>query len=161
LALLFHQVDLQLESGEYFLKSHEKEARESERKKQKVRFVLLLFWDRKVLDTHLLYFSNQKPQPSDARNARRHILHPLNQLRLPLKKSVTKNERFRLQSWVWKKREVTRNPRKRKKNLRRSSTIQQPSRADGLEYNGPSQYGNCQTTLAAIEIASRPFEAQH
>lgn len=35
-AQLPRKVDLQLESGEYFLKAHEKEARESERRKQKV-----------------------------------------------------------------------------------------------------------------------------
>jgi ribosomal RNA assembly protein len=34
------QVDLQLESGEYFLKAHEKEARETERRKKKVRTAL-------------------------------------------------------------------------------------------------------------------------
>lgn len=35
-AQLPRKVDLQLESGEYFLKSHEKEEREDERRKQKV-----------------------------------------------------------------------------------------------------------------------------
>jgi ribosomal RNA assembly protein len=35
-AQLPRKVDLQLESGEYFLKAHEKEARETERRKQKV-----------------------------------------------------------------------------------------------------------------------------
>jgi ribosomal RNA assembly protein len=37
------QVDLQLESGEYFLKSHEKEARETERRKQKAFMIVLSF----------------------------------------------------------------------------------------------------------------------
>ena|ERR1700729_442195 len=36
-AQLPRKVDLQLESGEYFLKAHEKEARETERRKHKVR----------------------------------------------------------------------------------------------------------------------------
>jgi ribosomal RNA assembly protein len=36
-AQLPRKVDLQLESGEYFLKAHEKDAREQERRKQKVR----------------------------------------------------------------------------------------------------------------------------
>lgn len=40
-AQLPRKIDLQLESGEYFLKSHEKEARESERRKQKVQFLSL------------------------------------------------------------------------------------------------------------------------
>ena len=35
-AQLPRKVDLQLESGEYFLKAHEKEARETERRKHKV-----------------------------------------------------------------------------------------------------------------------------
>ena len=35
-AQLPRKVDLQLESGEYFLKSHEKEERETERRKHKV-----------------------------------------------------------------------------------------------------------------------------
>ena len=36
------KVDLQLESGEYFLKSKEKEAREAQRRKEKVSFCMLL-----------------------------------------------------------------------------------------------------------------------
>lgn len=40
-AQLPRKVDLQLESGEYFLKAHEKEARETERRKQKVRFIFI------------------------------------------------------------------------------------------------------------------------
>lgn len=36
-AQLPRKVDLQLESGEYFLKAHEKEAKETERRKHKVR----------------------------------------------------------------------------------------------------------------------------
>ena len=35
-AQLPRKIDLQLESGEYFLKAHEKEARETERRKHKV-----------------------------------------------------------------------------------------------------------------------------
>lgn len=36
------QIDLQLESGEYFLKAHEKEARETAKRKQKARLSLFL-----------------------------------------------------------------------------------------------------------------------
>jgi len=51
-AQLPRKVDLQLESGEYFLKAHEKEARETERRKHKVRVCFkfearrefILFW---------------------------------------------------------------------------------------------------------------------
>ena len=38
-AQLPRKVDLQLESGEYFLKAHEKEAKENERRKQKVNSI--------------------------------------------------------------------------------------------------------------------------
>jgi ribosomal RNA assembly protein len=41
-AQLPRKVDLQLESGEYFLKAHEKEAREIERRKHKVTWFLSL-----------------------------------------------------------------------------------------------------------------------
>jgi len=40
-AQLPRKIDLQLESGEYFLKAHEKEARETERRKQKVSMILI------------------------------------------------------------------------------------------------------------------------
>lgn len=44
ITISFIQVDMQLESGEYFLKKHEKDAKESAQRKQKVCFddVLLI-----------------------------------------------------------------------------------------------------------------------
>lgn len=137
-----HQVDLQLESGEYFLKSHEKEARESERKKQKVRSRLLLFSTR----CSFMYFSKQKPQPRDVQNVQKHMLPLSRPLPPPSKKNDTRNERSK--SWVQKNLEGLRN--RRRKRDRRRSLLPNCDRS-WLDFN-VSQYGNWQITLITIEF---------
>ena len=59
-AQLPRKVDLQLESGEYFLKQSDKEAREAQKRKQKVHTNLLLL-NLQIL-THTCIFSKQRLQ---------------------------------------------------------------------------------------------------
>lgn len=74
------QVDLQLESGEYFLKAKEKEARDAQRRKEKASFCLDASSCTNYVDCH---FSKRKSPRNVGQNVQRPLLHlprPLSQL---------------------------------------------------------------------------------
>src|SRR5271170_7688743 len=75
--LNFRQVDLELESGEYFLKSREKEARESERRKLKVVIFVTSFLLPFIV---MLCCSKLKRQKNVAQNVPKLLSHLENKL---------------------------------------------------------------------------------
>ena len=80
------QVDLQLESGEYFLKSHEKEAREAKRKKEKVRSNFSVCFIFTSFLNSLPFDSKMRRQRNGEQSVPRRSSPQLNQLPLRWKK---------------------------------------------------------------------------
>lgn len=90
------KVDLQLESGEYFLKSKEKEAREAQRRKEKVRLCVVRF--REMANTRDR--SKRKSLQKSKQNVLRHSLHQLKLLHPPSRKSGGENGKRRMTTRV-------------------------------------------------------------
>lgn len=88
------QVDLQLESGEYFLKKHEKDARESAQRKQKVRSSHLIVKGDLSIPSH----SKQKQQKNAAQNVRKRSLLQQRMQRLLWKRRGRNGSGKR---WLW------------------------------------------------------------
>ena len=78
------KVDLQLESGEYFLKAAEKEKRKEEQKKQKVR--TLLIRSSGTYFTSSVLCSKRRQQKNDDKKEQKSILHLWRQPRQMLRK---------------------------------------------------------------------------
>lgn len=83
-AQLPRKVDLQLESGEYFLAAHEKEAREAERRKQKVMYMNLYI--PSIIINPAIY-SNRRRRLKDERSELRSLLHLRNAQNLASKRN--------------------------------------------------------------------------
>jgi hypothetical protein len=77
-----NQVDLQLESGEYFLKKHEKEARETQKRKEKV----YILWDVKNVTD--ITSSKRKLQKRNVQSVPRLSLPPQRIQRRPSRRNV-------------------------------------------------------------------------
>jgi hypothetical protein len=111
------KMDLQLETGEYFLKTTEKEKREEERKRKKVVFCFC--FDALPDSSFYDVFSKQKQWRRGAKKEQKSLSHLQRKLHLPLKK----NGRKRGQRRTLKMMKMT-NQRRRKgrKGERRETT---------------------------------------
>lgn len=116
-AQLPRKIDLQLESGEYFLKNHEKEARETERRKQKVQRIssrLHAFW---VLAHSANPISKQRQQQKDEPNEPKSSLHQTKKQLQPSTKNENESEqRVHRRNRVW----IMKGRRRRKRKRRQS-----------------------------------------
>lgn len=114
-AQLPRKVDLQLESGEYFLKQSDKEARETQKRKQKVRRVSWLL-PLQILILERV-FSKQRLQRRSRPSAQRLSSHLRKQPSQPLRRrDGIKSAAYWRRKWITRKRRAL---RKRKRGSRR------------------------------------------
>ena len=112
------KVDLQLESGEYFLKSKEKEAREAQRRKEKVR--IFTACSKKLADFEKR--SKRKSQRKSKQSVPRRSSHQPKLLHPPSKRSGGESEKRRPRMRV-RQRTISPSGKRRSVGLRRSLSL--------------------------------------
>lgn len=121
-AQLPRKVDLQLESGEYFLKQSDKDAREAQKRKQKVRSIRASFFVHKYLKKPASFNSKQRPRKKDRPNVQKLSSHPKKQLNLQLKRrDGIRNGQLWRRRWAMKRRRDRRKRKKEKPRKRRQT----------------------------------------
>ena len=117
------KVDIQLETGEYFLKPHEKQAREDAKRKQKVRdhrsFIHRRHIHRRFCVLSLVAYSKPRLLQQEKQNEQRHLLH---QRKMP--RRLSRKNRLRRRGNTVNGQQAIATMRREQKRRKRNGKIQ-------------------------------------